>query len=473
MSVSELKAKGNASFAAKDYSSAIQYYTDAIAAAEQSGEKDGLHVLYSNRSASQAGLKNWDEALKDAEKTIETNPSFAKGYGRKGSALHGAHKYDEAIAAYKTGLEKNPDDAALKRGLEDVERAKSAGNPGESIGKMFQDPQMFEKLGANPKTAPLLADAGFVQKLKELQKGGSNPMMMMQDPRMIQVMGVLMGIDLQAFERPEDVPGAAAKEAAQETPKPAPEPAKEAPKQPEAPKQAEVPEEPMPEADSEDAQNKAADDAEKKLGNERYLKRDFGPAAEHYQKAWELYHDITYLNNLGAVYYEEGRYEDCIKACEQAVQEGRSMRADYKLVAKAFGRIGSAYVKLDNLDQAIEYFQRSLTEHRTAEILNKLRDAERSKRSVRARPTWTLPSRRRSATAATRCTRRATSLAPCRRTRRRSSAIRRTRATIRTVPRPTPSWRRCLRRSRTQTRRSRWTTSSSRHTSARATCCSP
>lgn len=392
MSVSELKAKGNASFAAKDYNSAIQYYTDAIAAAEQSGEKDGLHVLYSNRSASQAGLKNWDEALKDAEKTIETNPSFAKGYGRKGSALHGAHKYDEAIAAYKTGLEKNPDDAALKRGLEDVERAKSAGNPGESIGKMFQDPQMFEKLGANPKTAPLLADAGFVQKLKELQKGGSNPMMMMQDPRMIQVMGVLMGIDLQAFERPEDVPGAAAKEAAQETPKPAPEPAKEAPKQPEAPKQAEVPEEPMPEADSEEAKNKAAADAEKKLGNERYLKRDFGPAAEHYQKAWELYHDITYLNNLGAVYYEEGRYEDCIKACEQAVQEGRSMRADYKLVAKAFGRIGSAYVKLDNLDQAIEYFQRSLTEHRTAEILNKLRDAEKEQKE-RARQAYLDPAK--------------------------------------------------------------------------------
>lgn len=34
MSVAELKAQGNASFAAKDYASAIQHYTSAIEAAK-------------------------------------------------------------------------------------------------------------------------------------------------------------------------------------------------------------------------------------------------------------------------------------------------------------------------------------------------------------------------------------------------------------------------------------------------------
>ena len=104
MSVAELKAQGNASFAAKDYEKAIQHYTAAIEAAKQSGESDGVHVLYSNRSASYAGMKNWDAALSDAEETIRLNSSFAKGYGRKGSALHGARRYEDAIAAYKTGL---------------------------------------------------------------------------------------------------------------------------------------------------------------------------------------------------------------------------------------------------------------------------------------------------------------------------------------------------------------------------------
>ena len=41
---------------------------------------------------------------------------------------------------------------------------------------------------------------------------------------------------------------------------------------------------------------------------------------------------------------------------------------------RAFGRIATNYVKMGDLDQAINFFQRSLTEHRTPEILNKLRD---------------------------------------------------------------------------------------------------
>ena len=44
MSVSELKAQGNASFAAKDYNAAIQHYTAAIEVAEKTGEKDGIHL---------------------------------------------------------------------------------------------------------------------------------------------------------------------------------------------------------------------------------------------------------------------------------------------------------------------------------------------------------------------------------------------------------------------------------------------
>ena len=45
---------------------------------------------------------------------------------------------------------------------------------------------------------------------------------------------------------------------------------------------------------------------------------------------------------------------------------------------RAFGRIGTSYMKLGDYDQAIEYFQRSLTEHRTPEILTKLREVAMS-----------------------------------------------------------------------------------------------
>lgn len=80
-----------------------------------------------------------------------------------------------------------------------------------------------------------------------------------------------------------------------------------------------------------------------------------------------------------AVYFEQGEYDKCIKTCETAVDEGRSLRADFKLIAKALGRTGSAYAKQGDLATAIKFFQKSLTEHRTPDVLNKLRDAERAK----------------------------------------------------------------------------------------------
>jgi len=48
-------------------------------------------------------------------------------------------------------------------------------------------------------------------------------------------------------------------------------------------------------------------------------------------------------------------------------------------VAKALGRAGSAYQKKNDLPSAIKYYQKSLTEHRTPDILNKLREAEKQK----------------------------------------------------------------------------------------------
>jgi stress-induced-phosphoprotein 1 len=47
---------------------------------------------------------------------------------------------------------------------------------------------------------------------------------------------------------------------------------------------------------------------------------------------------------------------------------------------RALQRIGNAYSKLNDLDNAIKYYGKSLTEHRTPETLQKLRDAEKLKK---------------------------------------------------------------------------------------------
>merc|ERR1711939_129898 len=113
-------------------------------------------------------------------------------------------------------------------------------------------------------------------------------------------------------------------------------------------------------------------------GTKLYKERKFPEAIELYQKAWDTFpENIVYLNNLAAAQYENGDLDAALETCEKAVEAGRDMRADYKLIAKAFGRMGTIYLKKDDLENAIKYFNKSLTEHRTPDILAKLKDAER------------------------------------------------------------------------------------------------
>ena len=250
---------------------------------------------------------------------------------------------------------------------------------------MFNDPQLIQKLAANPKTSGLLADGSFMQKLNMVKSNPNKVGEMMGDPRFLQVMSVLLGIDMQ-FGNPGGDAGAAAgsgqgqvqEEEEEGGDSPMPDAPKSAPAQP---KREPTPE---PEAEPEDQEAAAAKaakeqaDAEKAQGTAAYKKRQFDDAIAHYQKAWELHKDITYLTNLSAAYFEKGEFQLAVDTCNDAIAHGREVLADFKLIAKAFGRIGSSYEKLGDLKSAITAYQSSLTEHRTPEILAKLRAAEKA-----------------------------------------------------------------------------------------------
>lgn len=291
-----------------------------------------------------------------------------------------------ATDAFEEALKLDPNNAQVKSGLDAVKRAIQAeakadgvgGDPSGGLGNLFNDPQMFQKLASNPKTAPLLADTEFMAKLQQLRSNPNDVGLAMQDPRFLQVMSVLLGIDMQFGQPPEagEQAGGAAKEAEEDVEMPDAQPApKEEPK-----KEPEPEPEPMEtEEDKAAKEAKANADEEKKKGTECYKKRQFDDAVEHYTKAWEMHKDITYLTNLGAAKFEKGDYQGCIEACQQAVEYGREILADFKMIAKAFARIGTAYEKMGDLSNAILYYQKAQTEHRTPEVLAKLRAVEKAK----------------------------------------------------------------------------------------------
>lgn len=359
MSADELKAQGNAAFQAKDFDKAIDLFSQAI------NVDPSNHVLYSNRSGSYASLRQFDKALTDADECIKLNPSWPKGYGRKGAALHGLGDLLGAHDAYEEALKLDPNNAQAKSGLDAVKASieREARQDGQSgadmgMGQIFSDPSSWAKLASNPKTKPYLDDAAFVAKLKQ---AGQNPMSILSeaqsDPRIMEAVGVMLGID--NLQQP-----------GQQQPAGSAEPAPSASSASSAPK----PKEPEPEPASTEKQQA---DEEKVKGNAAYKSRKFDEAIEHYNNAWDLCKDITYLNNRSAAEYEKGDLDTALATCQQAVSEGREMRADYKLVAKAYSRIGSIYLKKEDLPKAIEFFNKSLTEHRTPDVLNKLRSTEK------------------------------------------------------------------------------------------------
>ncbi|OAY68182.1 hsp70-Hsp90 organizing protein-like [Ananas comosus] len=375
----EAKAKGNAAFSAGRFDDAVRHFSEAIALAPTN------HVLYSNRSAAYASLHRYAEALADAEKTVELKPDWAKGYSRLGAAHLGLGDADAAVAAYEKGLALDPNNDALKSGLADARaaaaraaRAPPSPSGASPFGKIFQGPELWTKLTADPTTRGYLQQPDFVQMLKDIQKNPQNINLYLSDQRMMQALGVLLNVKMRAptdeMERERDFPQPEPTAKAPEA-----EPAKE-------PEQAPEPMEVTGE-EKEARERKAEAQKEKEAGNAAYKKKDFESAIQHYTKAMELDDgDISYLTNRAAVYLEMGKHEECIKDCDKAVERGRELHSDFKMIARALTRKGTALVKLakcsKDYDLAIETFQKALTEHRNPDTLKRLNDAERAKKEL-------------------------------------------------------------------------------------------
>lgn len=97
-----LKDEGNKLVAAKKFAKAIECYTQALALDPSS------RVLWANRSAAHLELKQAKEAIADAQKAIDVDASWPKGYYRLGTALESSKRFEEAINAYTKGQELEP-----------------------------------------------------------------------------------------------------------------------------------------------------------------------------------------------------------------------------------------------------------------------------------------------------------------------------------------------------------------------------
>eukprot|EP00727_Mastigamoeba_balamuthi_P004771 m51a1_g14292 putative heat shock protein sti-like (553) ;mRNA; r:407189-409115 len=350
----EAKRQGNEAFARGDNKEAIRCFSEAIALDAAN------HILYSNRSAAHAADGDYAAALADAEKTVSLKPDWAKGYGRKGTALHFLGRFEEALAAFKKGLEIDPSNEQLRSGAAEAEEAVQGAMDYDrfSPAKIFSA-DYAARLRANPSTAAFLDDPAFVAAIEAIRANPQSFEEHVKDQRIMTALAVLMGINVQPQQQREAEP---------EAPKEAPKAAAEPQPQPQAEPEAERPE-PQREAER-----------EKEAGNEAYKAKRFEEAVAHYTRAMALWpDDPAYRSNLAAVYLEMGDAARCVEECRGVLEDCKRVR-QYKLVPKVLTRMGNAHSKLEQWPEAIECYQKSLTENRNADTLQRLQRAEAAKK---------------------------------------------------------------------------------------------
>lgn len=113
-----LKSRGNAAMASKDYTSAVDFYTQALAITPNNA------VFLSNRAAAHSAARNHDLARADAEAATLLDPAYTKAWSRLGLARYALGDAKGAAEAYQKGIdaEGNGGSDAMRKGLETAKR---------------------------------------------------------------------------------------------------------------------------------------------------------------------------------------------------------------------------------------------------------------------------------------------------------------------------------------------------------------
>jgi tetratricopeptide (TPR) repeat protein len=138
LSVNEINLKGNEHYYKREYSEAIKWYDKSI-------ELDPNNVIaWYNKGSVLDSLGKHEEAIEHYDKAIEINPNYADVWNNKGLALYHLGKYKEAIKYYDKAIEIDPN---MKLTQENRDLAyKQLGNPTNSTGYEKTEKSRWKRL---------------------------------------------------------------------------------------------------------------------------------------------------------------------------------------------------------------------------------------------------------------------------------------------------------------------------------------
>lgn len=200
----EKKNLGNAAISAKDFTGAVQFYTEAL---DLSSSGPSSHIYYCNRAAAYCHLNEYAEAVADCESAIALEPTYVKAFSRLGLSHFFLNNFEEAVQAYEKAVELEPENEGSKRSLKQAkkkleEKSKSgavgtssaAANAGgmPDMSGLLSDPKLanmmnspfmknaMDKMGGQAGLASLLNDPNTMAMAQNLMKNPDAMKQMMQ-----------------------------------------------------------------------------------------------------------------------------------------------------------------------------------------------------------------------------------------------------------------------------------------------------
>lgn len=149
----EERQKGNGFFTQGDYPGAVKAYTEAI-------KRNPVDAkIFSNRAAAYSKLMEFNIALKDCDKCIELDPTFIKGYIRKGHICIALKNYQKAIEVFEKAQSL---DSGNQEAVEGYRQAMMA---------MNQDPEAVRKRAMeDPEVQAIMQDPAMRMILEQMQR---------------------------------------------------------------------------------------------------------------------------------------------------------------------------------------------------------------------------------------------------------------------------------------------------------------
>lgn len=113
----ELKKLANETFKEHHFAHAVELYSRAIEVTP------GNAILWANRAFAHTKLEEYALAVTDASKAVELDPTYIKGYYRRGTAHLAMGKVKDALKDFKQAAKAAPRDADAMRRLKECEKA--------------------------------------------------------------------------------------------------------------------------------------------------------------------------------------------------------------------------------------------------------------------------------------------------------------------------------------------------------------